>query len=59
MIGYIISGSDFYVMNVQPGYMRKAENIKQGELLSLFWVNEPYDSDPPDSFPMLGCEGTK
>ena len=46
-------------MNMQLGYMRKAEYLKQGQLLSLFWVNEPYDSDPPDSFPILVCEGTK
>ena len=57
VIEYSISGKDFRVVDIPPGYTHTIENVGKGELVTLFWANEPYDSNRPDTYPLIVCEG--
>jgi UDP-2-acetamido-2,6-beta-L-arabino-hexul-4-ose reductase len=50
IIEYRVSGKDFKVVDIPPGYTHSIENIGDGEMIVLFWASEIYDSQKPDTF---------
>jgi UDP-2-acetamido-2,6-beta-L-arabino-hexul-4-ose reductase len=47
---YIVNGDEASVVNILPGYTHSITNTGIGELITLFWANEPFDKDNPDTF---------
>jgi UDP-2-acetamido-2,6-beta-L-arabino-hexul-4-ose reductase len=50
VIEYRVSGKDFKVLDIPPGYTHSIENIGAGELVTLFWANEVFSPASPDTF---------
>lgn len=50
IIEYPVSGRDFRVVDIPPGYTHSIENIGEGELVTLFWASEIFDSSAPDTY---------
>jgi UDP-2-acetamido-2,6-beta-L-arabino-hexul-4-ose reductase len=49
VLEYRISGRDFKVVDIAPGFTHSIENIGQTDLMVLFWSNEVFDPLNPDS----------
>lgn len=47
-----VTGKDFCVVDIPPGYTHSIENVGEGELITLFWAVEPFDPAHPDTYPM-------
>jgi len=52
VIEHRVSGRDFVVVDIPPGYTHSIENVGSGELVTLFWASEPFDSHRPDTYGM-------
>lgn len=52
VIEYPISGHEFRVVDIPPGYTHAIENAGQNDLIVLFWADEIFDSDIPDTYGM-------
>jgi len=52
VIEYPVSGRDFKVVDIPPGYAHSIENVGLGELVTLFWASEIFDPGSPDVYPM-------
>ena len=52
IIEYRVSGKDFKVVDIPPGFTHSIENIGQSELITLFWAVEVYDLEAPDTYPL-------
>lgn len=52
VIEYLVSGHEFRVVDIPPGYTHSIENIGQNDLIVLFWADEIFDPDIPDAFGM-------
>lgn len=52
VIEYPVSGREFRVVDIPPGYTHSIENIGQNDLIVLFWAAEIFDPDIPDAFRM-------
>jgi len=52
IIEYPVSGHEFRVVDIPPGYTHAIENIGQNDLIVLFWADEIYNPDIPDTFGM-------
>ncbi len=52
VIEYPVSGREFRVVDIPPGYTHSIENIGQNDLIVLFWADEIFDPDIPDTFGM-------
>ncbi len=50
IIEQAVSGSDFRVVDIPPGYAHSIENIGNEELVTIFWADEIYDPTRPDTF---------
>jgi UDP-2-acetamido-2,6-beta-L-arabino-hexul-4-ose reductase len=50
VIEYRISGEEFRVLDILPGYTHSIENVGEGELVTLFWANQIFDPDIPDTY---------
>jgi len=50
VIEYPISGREFRVVDIPPGYTHSIENIGQNDLIVLFWAAEIFDPNIPDAF---------
>lgn len=50
IITYKVSGNDIKVIEIPPGYTHNITNIGQSDLLTLFWSNEIYNTDRPDTY---------
>jgi UDP-2-acetamido-2,6-beta-L-arabino-hexul-4-ose reductase len=50
VIEYRVSGKDFRVLDIPPGYTHNIENVGDTELITLFWASEIFDPDEPDTF---------
>jgi len=61
VLEYRVSGDEFKVVDIPPGYTHSIENIGAGELVTLFWASESYDPEMPDTYalPVLADAGTK
>lgn len=47
---FIVSGDKPQVVNILPGYTHSLENVGEDELNTLFWVNEKFDPNRPDTY---------
>ena len=52
IIEYPVSGSEFRVVDIPPGYTHSIENIGQNDLIVLFWADEIFNPDVPDTLGM-------
>lgn len=50
VIEYPVSGREFRVVDIPPGYSHSIENIGQSDLIVLFWADEIFNPDIPDAF---------
>lgn len=46
---YKVSAEDFKVVDIPPGYTHSIENIGNSEMVVLFWANEVFDPELPDT----------
>ncbi len=47
---YRVSGTDYRVIDIPPGYTHSISNIGEGEMITLFWANEVFDPNHPDTY---------
>ena len=47
---YPVSGTQFRVVDIPPGWTHAIENAGPGELVVLFWSSEPFDPQDPDTY---------
>jgi UDP-2-acetamido-2,6-beta-L-arabino-hexul-4-ose reductase len=50
VIEYPVSGREFKVVDIPPGYTHSIENVGTNDLIVLFWADEIFDSSIPDTF---------
>lgn len=50
IIEHRVNGREFRVVDIPPGYTHSIENVGSGELVTLFWANEIFDPERPDTF---------
>jgi UDP-2-acetamido-2,6-beta-L-arabino-hexul-4-ose reductase len=49
IISYLVNGEKLEVVDIPPGYTHNIENIGDSEMVTIMWVNEPYDPENPDT----------
>lgn len=47
---YAVDGQTPQVVNILPGYTHSITNTGNNELITLFWANEPFDKEHPDTY---------
>jgi UDP-2-acetamido-2,6-beta-L-arabino-hexul-4-ose reductase len=47
---YPVVGSDYQVVNIPPGFTHSITNIGGGDMVTLFWSNEVFDANNPDTY---------
>ncbi len=52
VLSYKVTGGEFRVVDIPPGYTHSIENIGSGELIVLFWASEIFDPGAPDTYPL-------
>lgn len=52
VIEYPVSGREFRVVDIPPGYTHAIENLGRNDLIVLFWSDEIFNPDVPDTFGM-------
>ncbi len=52
VIEYPVSGRDFRVVDIPPGYTHTIENVGRNDLIVLFWADEIFKPEIPDTFEM-------
>lgn len=50
VIEYKVCGEKPEVVDIPPGYTHSIENIGEEELITMFWANEMFDPNKPDTF---------
>jgi len=50
VIDYRVSGREFRVVDIPPGYTHSIENIGNTDMIVLFWAYEPFDPIRPDTY---------
>ena len=50
VIEHHVSGHEFTVVDIPPGYTHHISNIGQGELVTLFWASEMFNPERPDTY---------
>ena len=51
VVEHRVSGRDFRVVDIPPGYTHSIENVGATELVTLFWSSEIFDPARPDTHP--------
>ena len=49
VLEYQVSGEELKVVDMPPGYTHSIQNIGDADVLTIFWANEIYDPDNPDT----------
>jgi UDP-2-acetamido-2,6-beta-L-arabino-hexul-4-ose reductase len=49
VIEYRVSGGDYRVVDIPPGYTHSIENTGTRELVTLFWASEIFEPERPDT----------
>jgi UDP-2-acetamido-2,6-beta-L-arabino-hexul-4-ose reductase len=49
VIEHRVSGREFRVVDIPPGYTHHITNVGEGELVTLFWASEIFNPDKPDT----------
>ena len=52
VIEYHVSGEKLQVVDIPCGYTHNIENVGEGEMVTVMWANEAFDSAHPDTFAM-------
>lgn len=52
LITYKVSDQNIEIVDIPPGFTHSIENITDGEMIALFWANELFDPDNPDTIPL-------
>lgn len=47
---YYVTGEKLVVIDIPAGCTHNIENIGDNDLVTLIWVNEPFDKDKPDTY---------
>ena len=50
IIEYKVSGEKLEVVDIPVGYTHSITNIGNTDLVTVMWVNEPFDKDRPDTY---------
>jgi len=50
VLEYRVSGDEFRVVDIPPGYTHSIENVGTDELVTLFWANQIFDPNNPDTY---------
>jgi UDP-2-acetamido-2,6-beta-L-arabino-hexul-4-ose reductase len=50
VIEYQVSDKKIEVVDIPPGYTHHIENIGDGEMIVLFWANQIFNPDNPDTY---------
>lgn len=50
VIEYIVDGEKPQVLDIPPGYTHSIENTGQDEVITLFWSNEMFNPEKPDTY---------
>lgn len=49
IFSYHVSGDNLEVVDIPPGYTHSIENTSDGEMIVLFWANQVFDPQQPDT----------
>ena len=49
IIDYVVSGNQFRVVDIPPGYTHSIKNIGKTDLIVLFWADEVFNPNRPDT----------
>ncbi|GAB7306469.1 MULTISPECIES: capsular polysaccharide biosynthesis protein CapF [Enterococcus] len=52
VIEYFVSGEKLEVVDIPVGYTHNIENLGSSDMVTIMWVNEPFDSQNPDTYYM-------
>ncbi len=50
VISYEVSDDDIKIVDIPPGYTHSIENTGEGDMIVLFWANEIFDQNNPDTY---------
>lgn len=50
IIEYYVSGEKLEVVDIPTGYTHSIVNVGEGDLVTVMWANETFDSKKPDTF---------
>ncbi len=50
IIEYPVTGAEYQVVDIPPGYNHSIENVGKGILITLFWASEMFDPEKPDTY---------
>lgn len=50
ILEYHVSGKELEVVDIPAGYTHNIENTGEENMVTLMWVNEPFDPDNPDTY---------
>jgi UDP-2-acetamido-2,6-beta-L-arabino-hexul-4-ose reductase len=57
IIEYHVNDREIRVVDIPPGYTHSIENIGSTDMITLFWANEIFDPQRPDTYAALVGEG--
>ncbi|MEG2770323.1 MAG: capsular polysaccharide biosynthesis protein CapF, partial [Oscillospiraceae bacterium] len=47
---YFVSGEKLEVVDIPTGYTHNIENLGEDDMVTIMWVNEPFNKDIPDTY---------
>ncbi len=50
VLEYPVNGEEIKVVDIPPGYTHSIENTGDGEMIVLFWANQIFDPEAPDTY---------
>ncbi|TLG80944.1 capsular polysaccharide biosynthesis protein CapF [Vagococcus zengguangii] len=50
ILEYFVNGDKLEVVDIPVGYTHNIENLGQDDMVTVMWVNEPFNPDQPDTF---------
>ena len=50
IIEYFVSGEKMEVVDIPTGYTHNIENLGDTDMVTIMWVNEPFDPEKPDTY---------
>lgn len=50
IIEYFVSGDKMKVIDIPTGYTHNIENLGKTDMVTIMWVNEPYNPQKPDTY---------
>lgn len=50
VIEYFVSGEKIEVVDIPIGYTHNIENLGESDMVTIMWVNEPFNPEQPDTY---------